>query len=126
MLQSSGACTARIRIILHRIANAYDMNADALITHRAIILTLLNNQEEPVFNNIKRTIPIGVNFKIVSGISLIGMSIENDKWELDRISSELDKLEKTPSYNRLIILSAVSLAGAGFCFLSDPLQYCIK
>ena len=119
MLQSSGACTARIRIILHRIANAYDMNADALITHRAIILTLLNNQEEPVFNNIKRTIPIGVNFKIVSGISLIGMSIENDKWELDRISSELDKLEKIPSYNRLIILSAVSLAGAGFCFLSD-------
>ncbi|MCH4552902.1 threonine/serine exporter family protein [Aestuariibaculum lutulentum] len=119
MLQSSGACTARIRIILERIARAYDMNANALITHRAIILTLLNQQEEPVFNSVKRTASVGVNFKIVSGISLMSLNIKNSKWQLVNIIKELDKLENAPHYHRFIVMNAVSLAGAGFCFLAE-------
>ncbi|WP_421919999.1 threonine/serine ThrE exporter family protein [Marinifilum sp.] len=118
MLQSSGACTARIRIILQRIACSFNMHVNVLITHRAIILTLLNQQEEPVFNSVKRTASPGVNFKIVSGISRMSMSVESCRWELSRINSELNTLANTPHYHRIIVLSAVSLAGSSFCFLT--------
>lgn len=118
-LQSSGACTSRIRIILERVANSFGFDVDVLVTHRALSLTLLSDEHDPVFNGIKRTAPVGVNFKVLSGISKMSMDIKNEPWQLSTIGLELERLLGLSHYPRLTILTWVSLADASFCFIAN-------
>ncbi len=118
MLMSSGANTARIRINIMRIASAYGYNAELLVTHRALMLTLYDDEKDYFFSRLKRTSPHGANFKIVSGISRMSWSIVEEKWSLEQAKRELDRLKSLPHYSRWIILLMVSLAGASFCRLA--------
>ena len=117
MLMSSGANTARIRITVLRIANAYGYQAELLITHRALMLTLYDEDKDYFFSRLKRTSPHGANFRMVSGISRMSWSIVEEKWTLEQVQEELDRLKSLPHYPRLIILLLVALAGASFCRL---------
>lgn len=117
LLMSSGANTARIRITIMRIANGYGYNAELLITHRALMLTLYDEDKDYFFSRLKRTSPHGANFKIVSGISRMSWRIIDEKWELEQVQQELDRLKSLPHYPRLVTLSLVALAGASFCRL---------
>ncbi len=117
LLMSSGANTARIRITIMRIANGYGYNAELLITHRALMLTLYDEDKDYFFSRLKRTSPHGANFRMVSGISRMSWRIMDEKWELDQVQQELDRLKSLPHYSRLITLSMVALAGASFCRL---------
>jgi len=118
MLMSSGANTARIRLNIMRIANAYGYDAELLVTHRALMLTLYDDEKDYFFSRLKRTSPHGANFKIVSGISRMSWSIVEEKWSLEQARLELDRLKSVPHYHRWIILLMVSLAGASFCRLA--------
>ena len=117
LLMSSGANTARIRITIMRIANGYGYNAELLITHRALMLTLYDEDKDYFFSRLKRTSPHGANFKMVSGISRMSWRIIDEQWELDQVQQELDRLKSLPHYPRLVTLSMVALAGASFCRL---------
>ena len=117
LLMASGANTARIRTTVLRIANAYGYNAELLITHRALMLTLYDEERDYFFSRLKRTSPHGANFKMVSGISRMSWRIVDEKWNLQQVQQEIDRLKLVPHYPRLVILSVVSLAGASFCRL---------
>jgi uncharacterized membrane protein YjjP (DUF1212 family) len=119
LMQSNGASTARIRITLDRLAQAYGFNPEIFITHRALNLTLLDDKQKPVFNSVKRTEPGGVNFKIITGISRMSLKISEKIWPLEDIIKELEFLIALPHYPRLLLLVAVGLADAGFCRLAD-------
>jgi uncharacterized membrane protein YjjP (DUF1212 family) len=118
ILQSSGACTSRIRIILERMAAAYGYSVDILVTHRALSLTLLSPEGYPVFSSVKRTPPVGVNFKVLAGISQMSMHIRQKAWEFRAIDIELERLVSLPHYHRLVVLGWVALADACFCFIA--------
>lgn len=117
LLMAAGANTARIRTTVLRIANAYGYNAELLITHRALMLTLYDEERDYFFSRLKRTSPHGANFKMVSGISRMSWRIVEDKWNLEQVQQEIERLKSVPHYNRLIILSVVALADASFCRL---------
>ena len=117
LLMSAGANTSRIRMTIMRIANAYEYNAELLITHRALMLTVYDDEKDYFFSRLKRTSPHGANFKIVSGISRMSWSIVEKKWSLEKVQEEIDRLKQLPHYPRLVILLMVSLAGASFCRL---------
>ena len=117
MLMSSGANTARIRITVLRIANAFGYQVELLITHRALMLTLYDEDKDYFFSRLKRTSPHGANFRMVSGISRMSWSIVEEKWTLEQVKEELNRLKSLPHYPRLIILLLVALAGAAFCRL---------
>lgn len=119
LLQSNGASTARIRIIIDRIAQSYGFVSEVFITHRSQALTLLNENQEPVYNSVKRTNVLGVNFKIITGISRMSLKISEAPWELQKISDELERLVRLPHYPRLLILILVGLADAAFCRFAD-------
>jgi uncharacterized membrane protein YjjP (DUF1212 family) len=100
-----------------RIADAYGYNAELLVTHRALMLTLYDEDKDYFFSRLKRTSPHGANFRMVSGISRMSWSIVEEKWSLEQIEQELERLKAVPHYPRWIILTMVSLAGASFCRL---------
>ncbi len=117
LLMSSGANSSRIRITITRIANSYGYNAELLITHRALMLTLFDEEKAYFFSRLKRTSPHGANFKMVSGISRMSWKIVEEKWDLNQIQQELERLKSLPHYSRLTTLLMVGLAGASFCRL---------
>ncbi len=118
LMLASGASSSRIRITIERIAHAYGFYNDLLITHRALTLTLLNKDHDPVFNSVKRTDHLGVNFSIISGISRLSLNIDLNPCSLDEYENELDTITKVPQYKFLLRMFLVSLAGAMFCLIA--------
>lgn len=127
LLMSSGATTSRVRNTVNRISEAFGYNTDMLITNRAITLAINDDNDQHLFNSIKRTSPHGVNFKLVSGISRMSWRVVHEKWSLEQIQTELDRLTSLPHYPRLLVLSVVGLAGASFCrlFGGSPLEMAV-
>lgn len=117
-LMSSGANTGRVRTTVNRISEAFGYNTELLITHRALMLTIIDEENNTYFDTLKRTNPHGVNFRVVSGISRMSWRIVEEKWNVFQINEELNRLVALPHFPRLVILAAVSLAGASFCRLA--------
>lgn len=117
-LMSSGANTGRIRTTINRISDAFGYNTELLITHRALMLTISDEENNTFFDILKRTGPHGVNFRVVSGISRMSWKVVEEKWSIAQINEELERLIALPHFPRWVILLAVSLAGASFCRLA--------
>ena len=115
LLMSSGASTNRIRITMERIAKGLGYGIELLITHRALMLTINEKNQEHFFSRLKRTSPHGVNFRIVSGISHLSWNVMEQNWTVAQISEEIQRLKSLPHYPRLVILGLVGMAGAAFC-----------
>ncbi len=117
LLMSSGASTGRIRVTINRISEGMGYKTELLITQRALVLSIADEQENDYYSSIKRTLPHGVNFKLVSGISRMSWRIINEKWSITQIEDDLNRLKALPHFPRLVILTFVALAGASFCRL---------
>lgn len=115
LLMSSGANSSRIRITISRIAGAYGFDVDLLITHRALMLTIYDEEQDYFFSSLKRTSPHGANFRMVSGISRMSWRIVEESWTFDQVKQELERLKALPHYPRWVVLIMVSAAGAAFC-----------
>ena len=114
-LMSSGASTHRTRLTLERLANGLGFKIELLITQRALMVTVVDDEQEHFFSRLKRTSPHGVNFKIVSGISRMSWRVLEENWSVEQIEVELRRLKKLPHYPRWVVLTVVGLAGAAFC-----------
>lgn len=115
LLMSSGASTNRTRITMGRIAKGLGYGIELLITQRALMLTIIEKDQQHFFSRMKRISPHGVNFRIVSGISHLSWNVMEQNWTVSQIAEELHRLKSLPHYPRPVILGAVGLAGAGFC-----------
>lgn len=114
-LMSSGASTSRTRVTLERMARGLGYGIELLITHRALMLTIIEKDQQHFFSRLKRTSPHGVNFRVVSGISHLSWNVLEKKWTVLQIAEELQRLKALPHYPRLVILGLVALAGSAFC-----------
>ncbi|WP_167617507.1 threonine/serine ThrE exporter family protein [Maribellus sediminis] len=117
LLMSSGASTHRTRVTLNRIANGLGYEIESLITQRAIMLTIIEEDQKYLFSRLKRISPLKPNFKMVSGISHLSWDVMEEKWSLQQINAELDRLKSLPHYPRWVLLTTVGAAGSGFCYL---------
>ncbi|MCY1722710.1 threonine/serine exporter family protein [Prolixibacteraceae bacterium Z1-6] len=117
LLMSSGASTHRTRITMKRIANSLGYRIELLITQRALMLTIIETDQEYFFSRMKRISPLHPNFKMVSGISHLSWNVKEQNWPVEKINTELQRLKSLPHYPRWILLVMVGAAGAGFCNL---------
>ncbi len=117
VLMSSGANTNRVRITLTRIARGLGYGIELLITHRALMLTIFDKNQQHFFSKLKRTSPHGVNFRIVSGISHLSWNVIENKMTVAEIWDEINRLKALPHYPRFVVLSLVALAGSAFCYI---------
>jgi uncharacterized membrane protein YjjP (DUF1212 family) len=124
VLMSSGASTNRIRVTLERIASGLGYGIELLITQRALMLTIIEKDQQHFFSRLKRISPHGVNFRIVSGISHLSWYVMEQNWTVAQISEELLRLKSLPHYPRLVVLGLVGLAGSAFCniFGGGPIE----
>lgn len=117
LLMSSGASSNRVRLTIDRIAQSFDLETETLITNRALMLTVTDAENREFFSKVKRTSPHGVNFTLVSGISRMSWRVVDEKWSIDQIWTDLERLKSLPHYPRIVVLTLVALAGASFCRL---------
>ena len=115
MLMSSGASTNRTRVTLERLARGLGYGIELLITQRALMLTIIEKDQQRLFSRLKRISPHGVNFRIVSGISHLSWNVMEQNWTVTQIAEELQRLKSLPHYPRLVVLGFVGLAGSAFC-----------
>jgi uncharacterized membrane protein YjjP (DUF1212 family) len=116
-LMSSGASTHRTRLTLERLASGLGFKIELLITQRALMVTVLDKDQEHFFSRLKRTSPHRINFKIVSGISRMSWKVFDGNWTLEQVAVELRRLKKLPHYPQWLVLTTVGLAGAAFCHI---------
>lgn len=119
LLMSAGANTGRIRTTVNRIASSFGCHTEMLISHRSLMLTVYRNEGEHFYTNLKRTSPHGVNFKTLSGISRMSWRVVEEKWSVEQIDEELQRLTSLPHYPRWLTLTLASLAGAAFCRIAN-------
>jgi len=117
LLMESGANTGRVRVTINRIAHSLGYHVELLITQRALLLSVIDDEGKFYTSKLKRTQPHGVNFTMLSGISRMSWRVQNEDWNIDQIHSDLDRLRSLPHYPRWQVLLLVGLAGASFCRL---------
>ncbi|MDP2337331.1 MAG: threonine/serine exporter family protein [Bacteroidota bacterium] len=115
LLMSSGASTHRTRVTLERIARGLGYGIELLITQRALMLTIIEKDQQHFFSRMKRISPHGVNFRMVSGISHLSWNVMEENWTVVQIWEEVKRLKSLPHYPRLVVLGLVGLAGSAFC-----------
>lgn len=118
LLMISGASTNRIRTTIDRISNSFGYTADMMISQRNLTINIIDEDNDHVFNSLKRTSPHGINFVILSGISKMSWKVVEEKWTVEQINEEIKRLVALPHYPRLIVLTFVALAGSAFCRLA--------
>lgn len=115
-LLQSGASSRRVSITMKRFAVVCAFESHVAVTSRAVSLTLNDENGRTVYNGTHDIAGMGVNFKVISGISRLSWEFAESKLSLDQTRSELERIEKLPHYSRWLVLPLVALAGAAFCF----------
>lgn len=126
VLMISGANTHRVDLNIDRFASALQCESYSLITQKTIILMVIDNVTRENCTKVKNLRPHKIDFAIISSVSKTSWIALSEGWTIDRIAQEIDTIKQQKTYPRIIILSAVSLAGAGFCkiFGGDYRRHC--
>lgn len=116
-LLHSGAPTRRVSLILDRISNAYGYRIYTDLSTRHLSVSVLDRQRVNVFSGSrsKPSLP-GVNFRVVSEISSLSLTLQHHLRSLEEIKDELSLIQNLAHYSRWLILAVVSLAGSAFCY----------
>ena len=115
VLMISGANTHRVDLNIDRFASALHCESYSLITQKTIILTIIDNETSENCTKVKNLRPHKIDFAIISSISKTSWTALSEGWIHGRIAQEIENIKQQKKYPRIIILSAVSFAGAGFC-----------
>ncbi|PQL94768.1 threonine/serine exporter family protein [Apibacter adventoris] len=111
-LMMSGANTSRIKKNTQRIADALDFEADLFISLSGAVLSVRDRTTNEM-HTIVRAIPhVGVNFEIVSEISILSWKTIQEKYDLQKVYEQLQKIKKIAHYPKPAIWFFVGLAGA--------------
>ncbi len=115
LLMVSGANTNRANLSIDRFASVLNCKAYSLISHKTIIMTLTDEETNESCTRVQNIPPYVIDFSIISAISKASWNAITENWSIDQIIAEIERIKQLKRYPRLLILVAVSLAGAGFC-----------
>ncbi len=115
-LLKSGASSDRIRTNLERLAPSGETITHLEINPLSVSVNLNDQEGNVLYHGTGSITAQGVNFKVLSGISLLSWEVFENKIDPENARASLKKLQALPHYNRWLILLTVSLAGAAFCY----------
>lgn len=115
LLMVSGANTIRVNLTINRFADCLDLKSSCFISHKSIIMTLYKEDSNESCTRVKNIPNQAIDFNIISDISKISWETLNHKWTVEEIAEKINSIRIKKRYPKLLVLVAVSLAGAGFC-----------
>lgn len=115
LLISSGANTRRALRNVNRIANALNYSCEILYSHSGVVVSTTDNATEKRHTIVQSIPHHGVNFSILSQVSILSWQALEHQLSLEEIRAEIDFIKQTPHYNAYLMWSFVGLAGASLC-----------
>ena len=115
LLMVSGANTNRANLSIDRFASVLNCKVYSLISHKTIIMTLTDEETDESCTRVQNIPPYIINFSVISAVSKASWNAISENWTLEQIEAEIERIKLLNRYPRLLVLFAVSLAGAGFC-----------
>ena len=115
MLMVSGANTNRANLSITRFASVLNCKAFSMISHKTIVMTLIDEKTNQSCTRVQGIPPYFINFSTISAISKASWRALNEDWNIDKITEEISVIKNGSRYPKILVLTAVSLAGAGFC-----------
>ena len=117
LLMASGANTNRVNLTLNRFASVLNCTVSSLISHKTLVITVLEEDTNASCTKVQIIPPYAVNFSVISETSIASWNAINEDWSIEQMENEIYRIKGIKRYSKIIILIAVSLAGAGFCNL---------
>jgi len=115
LLMVSGANTNRVNLSINRFASALNYSTSCFISHKSIIITVYKDNTHLSCTQVKNIPPYAINFSIISAVSKASWTAIEERWTIEQIAKEIENIKKQNKYPKLVVLLAVSMAGAGFC-----------
>ena len=116
-LMVSGANTNRASTSIDRFAHVLGFKASSMISHKTIVMTLTDKKTGATFTRVQNIPPYALNFAIISALSRASWRALEQCWDYEHIERRVREIKSSRKYPRILVLTAVSLAGAGFCNL---------
>jgi len=114
LMMSSGANTKRVIDSINRFAQVLNLKSHALISHKSIIMTLIDLDTKESYTVVTQIPRHGVNYTVVSDISRASWVAVNHKWSFEKLYNRIQEIKGKKRYPLWVELITVSLAGAGF------------
>lgn len=115
LLMVSGANTSRIHRSIDRFSSALNFKVHSWIHQKTIIMTLTDEVSKISDTRVLNLPPHAINFKTISEISKASWQALREDWDIDQITTEIERIKGLDRYSNLVVLIAVSFAVAGFC-----------
>ncbi|RPE00223.1 threonine/serine exporter [Aureibaculum marinum] len=115
ILMVSGANTNRVDLNIDRFASVLNCESYSLISQKTIILTVIDKETRKNCTKVKNLPSHKIDFTVISSVSKASWNAISQGWSLSQISDEIKLIQQQKRYPRLVVLVAVSFAGAGFC-----------
>ena len=115
LLMVSGASTHRVNLSINRFTSSLNYKTSCFISHKSIIMTLFEEDSNLSCTRVKNIPPYAINFSIISAISKASWNAVMENWTTEQIANEIALIKKQTRYPNIVVLIAVSLAGAGLC-----------
>ncbi len=119
MLISNGANSTRTSRNLKRIAAAYNVSIESFFSHAAVVLTVTDSESDRYVTQVKSIPHYGVNYSIVSEISILSWEIAEQKPSLAKVQEELEDIRHLNSYPEWFKFVFIGIATAALSKVFD-------
>lgn len=98
MLISNGANSTRTGRNLNRVSDSFGYHTEFFFSHSAVVITVTDPDTGDRRTLVKRIMHYGVNYSIVSSISILTWKITEEQFSIPEIESRLQSISKENSY----------------------------
>lgn len=119
LLISNGANSARTTRNLIRIAESLGYHVEHFFSHSAIIITVLDPETKMKRTVVKRILHHGVNYSIVSEVSILSWKVAYHEVLFEMIGKEIESIKTNNYYPEWLKIISIGLATAALCQIFD-------
>jgi uncharacterized membrane protein YjjP (DUF1212 family) len=119
MMITSGAHTARIIRNLERIAKGLGYHCELVLTYTGIVISIYKQNKFKAHTLAKTVKAKGINFEIISEISILSWDVIENKIPIEEINSTLKQIKSKKVYSNLQLYALAPFASVALCLLFD-------
>ncbi len=112
---SNGANSTRTSRNLNRIAESFNLGLESFFSYSGIIITVENLKTHEKRTVVKKIPHHGVNFSIISEISILSWDAHQQKMNVDQLEKEFLRIRKEKSYPEWLKIVGIGFATAALC-----------